>query len=157
MFVARTDQAILQKCKRGHLSEYRSRFAVGNWSMKHQRTLRFTGENAMNAMSEFVRECHHVSVRSQIIHKRVRYRLSSGQNVGRIKSATPFFFRNRRVDAAIRKKSLHKRRESWAETFVRGCDDVRGLAKRNHRGVGEQHGSVSVTPAQNWQSQMARL
>ena len=50
--------------------------------MEHQWTLRFAGQNAVHAVPELVRQCHHVIVGSQIIHQRVGNGFSPRQNVG---------------------------------------------------------------------------
>ena len=81
--------------------------------MEHQRALRFAGKNAVNAMAEFVRQGHHVSIASQIIHQRVGDGLSAGQNVRGIERAMALFFQHGRVDAAVGKEGLYNATSAW--------------------------------------------
>ena len=105
VLVSRANEPVLQESKRRHFAEHGRRFAVGDRGVEHQRALRFAGENAVHAVSEFVRERHHVPVGSQIIHQRVGDRLSAGQNVGGIERAAAVFLSPRARRCAGRQKS----------------------------------------------------
>jgi len=92
------------------ISPKRSGFAVpiGAWYING---LAPPGENSMHAVTEFMRERHHIFVRSQIIQQRVGHRLAAGKTWEEL-NAPCVFFRNGHVNAAAVKKTFHNRRQS---------------------------------------------
>ena len=81
-----------------------SQYAIGGWT--HQRPLRFTGQNAMNPVAEFMRQSHHVVIGTEVIQKRERLRPVSGKHERAIKSPATFAFGRGRINALGRNEAL---------------------------------------------------